>query len=414
MVSFLMGYIVLAWTEPSQAPPAGNVPTPLNTGGTAQTKEGGLIVATNSGVTYGFSVLYGSVGLGTTTPDTNYKLDVNGKIATPYIKSPDEGDVNKDGDINSYDIILVVSVYGCSSGDPCWTEQIGADNLGNYLYGKDADLNGDEVVDIQDVVIVSGNYKPRISPYSREPKTGDINKDGYVNHEDLYLVIVSYGCDSTDPCWTEQIGADNLGNRLYKKDADLNGDDTINIHDVTAVSGNYEIPYYLESQEYEDPTGPDFPAARFIGDVWVYDDNNDPVLFVKDTGRVGIGTDIPGSKLDVRGNIKLGTNGELFAFAGEENLRIVRGWVYADGTVAEGSGFTSTKTATGTYQITFDTPFNGSPYVFAKVPQNGHPGANYRVVSYWIESSSVVDIYISDKDGTPYDAWFTFIAIGPR
>ncbi len=32
------------WTEPTQAPPLGNVPPPLNVGPVAQTKEGGLTV----------------------------------------------------------------------------------------------------------------------------------------------------------------------------------------------------------------------------------------------------------------------------------------------------------------------------------------------------------------------------------
>ena len=33
-----------AWTEPTQAPPAGNVSAPINTGSTTQTKSGDLTV----------------------------------------------------------------------------------------------------------------------------------------------------------------------------------------------------------------------------------------------------------------------------------------------------------------------------------------------------------------------------------
>ncbi len=40
----LAGYAVFAFTPPIQAPPAGNVTTPLNTGGTPQVKSGGLWV----------------------------------------------------------------------------------------------------------------------------------------------------------------------------------------------------------------------------------------------------------------------------------------------------------------------------------------------------------------------------------
>jgi uncharacterized protein (DUF779 family) len=43
---FSVGFVVLAWTEPSQTPPAGNVAVPLNTGNTDQTKAGALTATT--------------------------------------------------------------------------------------------------------------------------------------------------------------------------------------------------------------------------------------------------------------------------------------------------------------------------------------------------------------------------------
>ena len=39
----LAGYAVFAYTPPTQAPPLGNVPAPLNTGPSDQTKTGGLL-----------------------------------------------------------------------------------------------------------------------------------------------------------------------------------------------------------------------------------------------------------------------------------------------------------------------------------------------------------------------------------
>jgi hypothetical protein len=42
VMSFLIGYLIFAWTEPSQAPPGGNVDAPINVGSTQQWKEGGL------------------------------------------------------------------------------------------------------------------------------------------------------------------------------------------------------------------------------------------------------------------------------------------------------------------------------------------------------------------------------------
>ncbi|MCX6761159.1 MAG: hypothetical protein NTZ84_03620 [Candidatus Nealsonbacteria bacterium] len=75
---FVVGYLAMAWTEPTQLPPGGNVPAPLNIGITAQSKEGALVVGANSGVTTGLIVRYGNVGIGTTGP--SQKLEVNGNI----------------------------------------------------------------------------------------------------------------------------------------------------------------------------------------------------------------------------------------------------------------------------------------------------------------------------------------------
>jgi len=41
---FAIGFLVFAWTEPVQAPPGGNVPTPINVGSTPQTKEAKLTI----------------------------------------------------------------------------------------------------------------------------------------------------------------------------------------------------------------------------------------------------------------------------------------------------------------------------------------------------------------------------------
>ncbi|MFH1776999.1 MAG: hypothetical protein ABH952_05510 [Candidatus Omnitrophota bacterium] len=43
-LTFLVSFYVIAWTEPGQAPPEGNVASPLNTGDVGQIKEGNLVV----------------------------------------------------------------------------------------------------------------------------------------------------------------------------------------------------------------------------------------------------------------------------------------------------------------------------------------------------------------------------------
>src|SRR3989344_5186351 len=78
---FLTGFVVFAaWQEPSQAPPGGNVDTPLNTGLTGQIKSGNLQVNALGvqGTGNAFLVPYGNVGIGTATPSE--KLEVSGSV----------------------------------------------------------------------------------------------------------------------------------------------------------------------------------------------------------------------------------------------------------------------------------------------------------------------------------------------
>jgi len=90
-------------------------------------------------------------------------------------------------------------------------------------------------------------------------------------------------------------------------------------------------------------------------------------------GKVGIGTATPTAALEVRGDVKLGANGQLSALGAEENLRIVRGTIeFKDGTltIVNGSGFTvmGPLSLTGgeflnDLTVTFATPFSGPPTV---------------------------------------------------
>ena len=86
IMSIFIVYLVFAWTEPPYGgtctnppcPPGGNVPAPLNVSLNAQSKEGALVIGTNSGLTTGLIVQYGKVGIGTTNP--RGKLDVAGDV----------------------------------------------------------------------------------------------------------------------------------------------------------------------------------------------------------------------------------------------------------------------------------------------------------------------------------------------
>ena len=80
--------VALAWTDPTQAPPAGNTQAPVNVGPSNQTKAGQLWSTSFLG-SNGGGYFAGVVGIGDPTPDTGtggpLKVDVEGNVgATKY------------------------------------------------------------------------------------------------------------------------------------------------------------------------------------------------------------------------------------------------------------------------------------------------------------------------------------------
>ncbi len=125
-------------------------------------------------------------------------------------------------------------------------------------------------------------------------------------------------------------------------------------------------------------------------------------------GFVGIGTTTPQARLDVRGDVRLGRNGQYLATSGEENLRIVRGTVATSGIVNDGNGFTATRLSLGEYRVTFATPFFGKATITVTPLNLG--GA---VAGTSDNDGHSVRVFIT-QGGTRIDNFFDFIAIGPR
>jgi hypothetical protein len=164
---------------------------------------------------------------------------------------------------------------------------------------------------------------------------------------------------------------------------------------------------------YGSPGSPDFTIlnARPGGDIVLTPLSGDNVVLVGNGGNVGVGTNAPAAKLDVRGNIHLGSSGQLRATASEENLRIVRGNVAASGLVTVGSGFTVNHVSTGRYVITFSPQFQNIPSVTCSAEASS--AADHARHWFLLNPQSTVSILTYD-DGLPADGAFSFIAVGGR
>ncbi|HEY3137000.1 MAG TPA: hypothetical protein VGL29_13300, partial [Blastocatellia bacterium] len=137
---------------------------------------------------------------------------------------------------------------------------------------------------------------------------------------------------------------------------------------------------------------------------------------------VGIGTISPqakldvGGELDVRGDVKLGSSGQLFAPGGPENLRIIRGVIGVNGDIIAGSGFSVIHNQTGVYLIRFDTAFSDTPAftAAAQMHVDGPDHDDTETVMFTSIASFGVDVRIQDQSGFIDSAQFSFIAIGRR
>jgi len=118
----------------------------------------------------------------------------------------------------------------------------------------------------------------------------------------------------------------------------------------------------------------------------------------------GLAGDFTGD-VKVAGDVRLGSNGQLFAPAGEENLLIIRGAVGPSGSVTLGSGFTVQQGLPGDYTINFKTPFSGIPVVTIS------PDVGFAHITCTASTCSVLTLNTIPAAAS---LAFSFIAVGPR
>ena len=150
-------------------------------------------------------------------------------------------------------------------------------------------------------------------------------------------------------------------------------------------------------------------VGAYLGDVALVTSGGQ-VVTATAGGNLGVGTATPGAKLDVRGDIKLGSAGTFFAVKSLVNDRTLRGQVNAAGTIDAGrssGGFTITHTTTGTYVINFSSAFSQAPTCVA----TGMAACCTPKVTQ--TQTTFATVHVRDETGTFTDAPFHFIVMGP-
>jgi hypothetical protein len=159
-------------------------------------------------------------------------------------------------------------------------------------------------------------------------------------------------------------------------------------------SGNVERAWV----GYGSAGDPDFTIYNTRGDI----------ILTAPAGNVGIGTSVPAAKLEVRGDIRVGSFGELFASSGEENLRTIRGTVQAAGSVFSGSGWSVSHPSTGRYDITFNTAYASLPTIV------GSTGTTGRSCTVGNVTNNGCTLFAYDATGALINTAVYFVAAGPR
>ena len=185
--------------------------------------------------------------------------------------------------------------------------------------------------------------------------------------------------------------------------------------DSSGSSGGQQVGYvsYRDSANsergwigYGSPGDPDLSIvnARPSGDI---------VMSTFGGGKVGLGTPTPLATLDVRGDIRLGSSGQLFAAGGQSNFRIMQGFVSGGGGIVSGTGFTVSRLSAGVYDITFSQAFINVPILNITIRSDLVPPRHIATTSR-STSTQVVRVMIGTLSGVSDDQDFAFTAVGQR
>ncbi len=252
-----------AWTEPTVAPPGGNLGAPITSGTIAQTKNSYLNIT--GGGTYGT----GGVGIGNQSLNSSgpwlYVGDSAGSVYggqgiamdNLYVQSLAYAGLIYDSNNSAYyldpnvgsrmNVVVADSTYTYgnesvndmyirSSGK--WASTIGNDNLGNHTATQSLNMNGKSITGAG-MVIASNTFT-----YGNE----DVN--------DIYI-------RSTGKWASSSMSGDNLGNHLATRNLDMGGNAIMNSSGIT--TNGIQVNTWLSTPKIMFPDGTTQTTAAASG-----------------------------------------------------------------------------------------------------------------------------------------------------
>ncbi|MCL1808754.1 MAG: dockerin type I domain-containing protein [Clostridiales bacterium] len=149
-------------------------------------------------------------------------------------------DLNKDGVVDSVDLYIAYRCARFTSSDPGWDSfALYLDSKGSPITQSLCDVNGDDVVDILDLVAIIANYTVP-DPCS----VYDLNKDGVVDSLDMDILYLYMGLSESDVDWFAFTAAsDTAGKPVFPYMCDFDGDGEISLSDAAILFENYTVIY---------------------------------------------------------------------------------------------------------------------------------------------------------------------------
>lgn len=302
VISWVLSYSVLAWSEPGSTPPNGNTDAPINVGTIGQIKSGNLQVNALSIAAAGNALLVpnGNVGIGTTTP--SQKLHVvgdsflNGKIITPNNMAIGQG---------ASSIVYNAGEGALAVGTSALAGYDGAVALGSFAStpggSPSAIAIGDRATissgDTQSAIAIGDQAK--IKPGGFQGIAigvgTDVDGNGSVgigewavtrDHESIAIGGSAYALSSS-----HQGGA-------------FGSDGAIAIGNSAKANGAYSMAlgsHVMASEDNAYAIG--YNISNSTRNSFMLGINNNPSFFINyNTGNAGVGTTVPNAKLDINSN----------------------------------------------------------------------------------------------------------------